>query len=355
MLGLAESKHYVKRVPPVDRINMQFPDLFLIRMSPSPVLNRMFMGRSTKKRKSQQCQLSIQQRLIRWCFRPRHLVPAALLALAALFWPQMKQQLPELESQPEYQVTVDQITVTPPPRWVPEDLVADVLHRVRLDEPLSLQESTLSERIAAAFVTHPWIQKVHSVRKSFPARVHVDVTYRKPVAMVEGIDGFYPLDAEGCVLPVNLSPWDVRRLPVIENVSSVPQGGQGQPWGDPVVAEAAQLADVLFQPVEESGRSRWETWGLVAIEVPSVVGLPDEVRELQFQFRTVGGSRIVWGRGPRTQHPGEITVGQKLQRMAEYHEVHGSFDDAPEAYVFDLREWKGISRRLATDQPAARQ
>ncbi len=312
--------------------------------------------RKTKTKKSKAAQLSIQQRLVRWCFRPRRLVPAAVLSLAALFWPQVQQQLPELESRPEYQVTVNEITVTPPPRWVPEDLVSDVLNRVRLDQPLSLQESTLSERIAAAFVTHPWIQKVHGVRKSFPARVHVDVTYRKPVAMVEGIDGFYPLDAESCVLPVNdLSLSDVRRYPVIENVSSVPQAGQGQPWGDPVVAEAAQLAEVLGQPMEESGRTRWETWGLVAIEAPSVVGLPGEVNDLQFQFRTAGGSKIIWGRGPGTLHPGEFTVAQKLERMAEYCQVHGSFDDAPEAYVFDLREWKGISRSLATGQPAVRQ
>lgn len=300
--------------------------------------------------------MSIQQRLLRWFFRPRRLVPASLLALAALFWPQVRQELPELESRPEYQVSIDQITVTPPPRWVPEHLVADVLHRVRLDEPLSLQESTLSERIAAAFVTHPWIQKVHGVRKSFPARVHVDVTYRKPVAMVEGFDGFYPLDAEACVLPVNidLPPSDLRRIPVIKNVSSVPQGGQGQPWGDPVVAEAAQLADILSQ-LEESGRTRWESWGLVAIEAPSAVGLPGEVTDLQYQFRTAGGSTIIWGRGPGTIHPGELTVDQKLQRMAEYHQVHGSFDDAPQAYVFDLREWKGISRSLATGTSATRQ
>jgi len=315
----------------------------------------MFMGRPRKTQKTKAGQLSIQQRLVRWCFRPRRLVPAAILALVAVFWPQVQKQLPELESRPEYQVSVEQITVTPPPRWVPEDLVADVLHRVRLDQPLSLQESTLSERIAAAFVTHPWIQKVHGVRKSFPARVHVDVTYRTPVAMVEGIDGFYPLDALGCVLPVNdFSPSDVERYPVIENVSSVPQAGQGQPWGDPAVNEAAQLAEVLVQPLE-SGRTRWETWGLVAIEAPSVVGLPGEITDLQYQFRTAGGSKIIWGRGPKTLHPGEFTVDQKLQRMAEYYQVHGSFDDAPEAYVFDLREWKGISRSLATGQPVSRQ
>ena len=312
------------------------------------------MGRRGKKTTSRSGPLTMQQRFVRWCFRPQRLVPAALLATLALFWPQLMKKLPALESREEYQVTLDRITVTPAPRWVPEDLVEDVLHRVGLDAPLSLQEPTLSERIAAAFVTHPWIEEVHRVKKSYPARVHVELTYRRPVAIVRGMDGAYPVDALGVVLPGNdFRQSDVSRYPVIEKVTSIPQAGQGQPWGDSAVTGAAQLASLLMEPID-SGRSRWEAWGLTAIEAPSTLGLPGETPDMTFVLRTTGGSTVIWGREPDSIHPGEFTVEQKLERMAEYHLAHGSFDDAPEPYEFDLRPWNGIGRRLATGSTAVR-
>ena len=304
------------------------------------------MGRSKNRKRSQ----AADQRMLRWCFHPRRLMIAAALSLVAVFWPQFRRQIPELEARPEYQIGLDRITVTPPPRWIPEDLVEDVFHRVDISTPLSLQDEDLSERIAAAFVTHPWIQKVHRVSKSFPARVHVEVTYRTPVAIVRGVDGHYPLDASGTLLPGgDFSRSDIDRYPIIDNVTSVPQAGPGESWGDPAVFGAAQLAAVLLQPLD-SGRSRWESWGLGAIEAPSVVGLPDEVHELQYRIRTRGGSDIIWGRAPGTDHPGEFSAEQKLQRMAEYHTVQGSFDDSPGAWIFDLREWKGILRERKSAQ-----
>ena len=241
---------------------------------------------------------------------------------------------------------IAEISVTPPPRWIPENLVAEILHRVDLDLPMSLQNPNLSEQIAAAFVTHPWIRQVHRVTKSFPPRVHVDVTYRRPVAIVDGAGGYYAIDESGCVLPgSDFSRSDIARYPIIENVSSVPQGGQGGAWGDSVVTGAAQLAALLTKP-EESGSSRWEIWDLKAIQAPSDAGSPDEGSGLQYLLRTAGGSIIIWGRSPETQHPGELSADRKLQRLSEYYEDFrddGGFDNAPYARVIDVRGWRGIT------------
>jgi len=316
------------------------------------------MGRSPVTKKSASSKLTVQQRFVRWCFRPQRLALAAALAIGVLCWPQFRKRLPEVESRPEYRVSIEQITVTPPPRWVPEDLVADVLHRVHLDDAMSLQDPTLSERIAAAFVTHPWIMRVHRVTKSFPPRVHVEVTYRKPVAIVHGVGGYYPIDESGCVLPGNdFSRSDVERYPIVENISSVPQSGPGDSWGDPAVEGAAQLAALLVEP-DESGSALWQTWGLKAIKAPSNVGLPDENPDLEYKIETTGGSTIIWGRSPTSQHPGELSVAKKLQRLSEYHRDFrddGGFDNSPIPHVLDVRGWRGITLRSIRDSKSSTQ
>ncbi|MCH2201441.1 MAG: hypothetical protein MK102_05705 [Fuerstiella sp.] len=304
------------------------------------------MSRSSSRNTSKFSQLTIQQRFMRWCFRPRRLVIAAAVALGVLLWPQLRRKLPDVKSLPEYQVGIAQISISPPPRWIPENLVVEILHRVNMEMPMSLQNPKLSERIAAAFVTHPWIREVHRVTKSFPPRVHVDVTYRRPVAIVDGAGGYYAIDDAGCVLPGgDFRRSDVARYPIVENVSSVPQGGQGLPWGDPVVEGAAQLAALLTES-DEASSSCWETWALKAIRAPSVLGAADEGLDFQYELTTAGGSSIIWGRAPASQHPGELSAARKLQRLSEYYEDFrddGGFDTSPIAQVIDVRGWRGIT------------
>ncbi|MEZ6061503.1 MAG: hypothetical protein R3C19_14250 [Planctomycetaceae bacterium] len=312
------------------------------------------MARSKSVRKTKSAASpTMSQRAARWLFRPWRLVVAATVALSLLFWPQFRQKLPKLEGRPEYQVSVEQITVTPPPRWVPPDLVEQVFRRAGLaDAPLSLLDPTLSERIAAAFYTHPWIDDVQRVRKDFPAHVVVEVTYRRPVAMVQAVDGYYPVDALGHVLPPqDFTMADLERYPIIEQVSSVPVGGLGEAWGDPAVTGAAQLADVLISQ-DSDGRSWWKAMELRAILAPLGAAPNAQPEDLEYQIRTAGGSRVLWGRSPHTQHPGELTVEQKLQRMIAYHRDFGSFDDGPVPQAIDIRHWKATRReRLAIDEP----
>ncbi len=286
-----------------------------------------------------------------WFFRPRQLVIAAMSAMVVLLVPIAIRKLPRLDSRPEYQVTADLVTISPPPRWIPPDLTQQVFAAAGLAERESLQDPSLSERIAAAFHTHPWIDRVISVRKSFPTRVHVELIYREPVAMVRGIDGHYPVDRRGVLLPArDFSDSDVERFPLIERVASVPIGNLGEPWGDPAVAGAAELAAVLSQP-QTGGESWWTQLALRAILVPRRVALADAADELEFEIRTSGGSEILWGRGPSSKHPGELTVDQKLQRLADFRRDYNGFDDQHGPYQIDIRPWQGINRGLLARQP----
>lgn len=285
---------------------------------------------------------SLRQRL----FRPGTLCLLALIAGGFVLQPVVRRWLPDLATRPEYRISEGRIALTPPPRWIPADIIQQVFEQAGLDEPLSLQDPTLSERIAAAFHTHPWVEKVISVRKAWPARVYVDVVYRRPVAMVRGIDGYYPIDSSGTLLPGrDFTAADVERYPVLDNVASVPEGRLGENWGDPAVAEAALLAEVLLEQ-QEGQPTWWERLQLASIEVPAAPKNVESVDDLQFELRTRGGSKILWGRGPRSQHPGELEVARKLDRLAEFQQRFGQIDDEHGPWLIDIRQWDGIRKGL---------
>lgn len=291
---------------------------------------------------------------VRWFFRPLPLFLAASVGLLWVTSPLILRQLPKLDNRPEYRVGPGQVTINPPPRWIPHDLVQQVFDRAQLDLSESLLDETLSERVAAAFYMHPWIADVVTVQKSFPAKLHVEVRYREPVAMVKAIDGYYPVDRFGILLPPgDFQLADTQKYPVIEGVSSAPAGRLGEEWGDPAVDGAAEIAGLLRsrpRPADGEEQTGTETWwtkfGLQAILVPRRVAMKEDADELEYQLRTAGGSRILWGRPPLSAHPGELSVAQKLQRLTEYQRDYNGFDDSHGPYELDIRPWHGIGRSM---------
>ena len=285
-------------------------------------------------------------RVTSWFFRPRQLMITAAVALTMIMIPVLARRMPKLNDRPEYRIGADQVSISTPPNWIPSDLAQQVFIRAGLEENQSLLDATLSERVAAAFHTHPWVQEVRSVRKTYPARIHVDIVYREPVAMVKGVDGYYPIDRHGILLPArDFSDADIERYPVIERVASVPMGKLGESWGDPAVSGAAELAATLHAK-REGKDSWWSELELTAILMPRRVALIEDADELEYELRTKGGSEILWGRGPNSRHPGELAVAQKLQRLSEYQRDYGGFDDAHGPYQIDIRPWQGIDRGI---------
>lgn len=297
------------------------------------------MARATTKKKTTK-QLTFRQKAVRWVFRPMPLTIAAVLSTVWLCWPMVQQKLPTLDDREEYRIGVDQIVISPAPRWVPVDLVQRVFARADFGDSLSLQDPMVSEKIALAFHTHPWIEQLKRVRKSFPAKITVDVVYREPVAMVQVVGGGYlPIDKFGHLLPdEDFSPADIDRYPIIANVTSIPIR-RGESWGDAAVVGAAELAAVLTKK-NDGEQSWWRALELKAILAPQQVAIGKDAANLQYRLVTAGGSQILWGRSPATRHPAELKVGQKLERMAEYHRSYNGFDAAPAPVVIDIRDWQ---------------
>lgn len=274
-------------------------------------------------------------------FRPGPLLALALLALGVFCWPILVKHVPRLDRRPEYRVSRSQVVIVEPPEWAPHDLVDQVFRRGGLPDELSLLDDELTGRLAAAFARHPWVRRVASVRKSLPARVSVELEFRRPTAMIRLPAGAYPVDAEGTLLPPeDFSASQAKRFPAIEGIVSLPQGPAGSPWGDPFVSEAAQLAAVL--------EPHWERYRLTAIVVPRRTTAEPAPDDVVMQLATEGGTRIVWGRSPGTSHPGELSVEQKIGRLDQYLREFGAFDGSHGPYEIDIRHWQEISRRPLT-------
>jgi cell division septal protein FtsQ len=272
-------------------------------------------------------------------FRPTILASLALAAAAVLLWPHISKFLPDISQRGEYRVAVSDIEISRPPHWVPQTLIQQVAEQASLPEHVSLLDDSLVETVARAFRQHPWVEKVVRVRKSYPARLEVELEYRKPVAMVEVKQGLYPIDASGILLPpTDFSITDTKNYPLVSSVRTTPQSAAGNAWGDPVVLGAAQISAVLS--------ARWKEFSLVEIRVPT-----GSAEDGVYQLYTKGGSRIVWGRSPASDHPGELSAEQKVGRMEEYVNRFGGFDQPNGPYEIDIRHLQEISRkRLASDQ-----
>ncbi len=165
--------------------------------------------------------------LTRVLFRPRMLAALALAVSATFLVPLAIPHLPDLREQAEYRLPTSEINIRRIPHWVPHDLLDQVIETGGLPQEVSMLDANLTHDVAAAFALHPWVEEVVSVRKTHPARIDVELEFRKPVAMVQVANGMYAVDAHGTLLPpTDFSVADTKKFPVIQNVKSTPRDWQ---------------------------------------------------------------------------------------------------------------------------------
>lgn len=270
-------------------------------------------------------------------FQPWWLAGLALLCGGILLAPRLIKSLPDISNRPEYQLRTADIRINDAPQWIPKDLVTQVVTKSRMGPLRSVLEEGLTTEIATAFQKHPWVEKVVKVSKAVPARVDVELTYRRPVAMVEVPTGLLPVDGNGVLLPpTEFTPDDARKYPLIIQTKTSPRGAVGSSWGDPQVIAAAKLASVLLP--------HWKEFGLISIAIPPNIDLRAPLKELVFELHTKGGSRIVWGRAPNVDYPLELSADQKIGRLEECLTRFGGFDLPNGPYEIDIRHFKEITR-----------
>ncbi|HEY2841179.1 MAG TPA: hypothetical protein VGJ26_18630 [Pirellulales bacterium] len=229
-----------------------------------------------------------------------------------------------------YRLSVESLDVTPPPPWLHADIRKDVFYQAGLDEVGWIHDADLPQRVAKAFEGYPWVQKVTRVTKRAPARIEVELVYRRPVCMVEVTGGAFPVDAEGIVLPKDdIAPTDARRLPRLSGVRTFPAGFVGMPWGDLGVVGGAEIAAALLD--------QWETLRLDRIVVVAA-STPGVLFELLPQ--AVEGhptARIIWGHAPGSHEKNEAPVADKIARLMRFLTDKSQNGSSSGALQIDLR------------------
>ena len=266
-------------------------------------------------------------------FRGRGRPVALMVMIAVVFiglWYAMWREVDQdVLSSGQYWLTQDNVEITPLAEWIHRDIRDEVFRDASLDGPLSIMDEDLAERIAKAFSLHPWIAKVRRVTKYHPARVEVELEYRRPVCMVQVQGGVLPVDVGGVLLPSgDFSPIEAGRYPRLVGVDTVPIGPVGTRWGDASVLGAAEIA-AAFGPA-------WQQLSLDCI-TPSTLVEVGHSDDCTYELVTRGGTRIFWGRAPGTDMPGELPAVDKVARLIKHQKEHGTLQGTGGPQRLDIR------------------
>jgi len=273
--------------------------------------------------------------------RTMSLLALVLVALGGGWYLIWRAVGPGVLSSEDYRLTADGVEITPVPEWIHKqdrDICREVFRDASLDGGrLSIHDRGLAEKIRSAFALNPWVAKVNGVRTYYPARVKVDLVYRRPVCVVEVGSERLPVDRDGVLLPrEDLSTTEAARFPRLVRIDGLTSTLVGQRWNDPRVAGAAEIADA-FGPA-------WEKLGLEVI-VPLYAAGTDRVQDCSYELATRGGTRILWGRAPSSAFPGESSPAEKVGRLQEYQKEHGTLEGMSGAQQLDLTRAGSIERR----------
>ena len=233
----------------------------------------------------------------------------------------------------DFLVTPEKISVTPPPGWIHSDVKTEVVKNGSL-ALLPLRDPQLVDKVSRAFAAHSWVASVKKVSKHYPARIEVELEYRRPVAMVEviwqGEPKLYFIDAASVILPSDDFEKEVAQkaphfLRIFADDVSPAGRAFGTPWGSERIAGAALLADAW--------QGRWQKLGLYRVLVTKV----DPNGKPTYVLETKSGTRVHWGLAPGSELKGEQTPREKIVWLEQYVAKHGPLDKSAADASLDLR------------------
>jgi len=282
--------------------------------------------------------------------RQRAFVAIGLFVIGLLSWGMhavWQHVAPSVIHRDRYLLAAERITMSTLPEWISADVRAEVIRDSGLDHRLSVLDDQFVQIVSDAFLLHPWIESVDKITKSYPPGVDVEVTFRRPVAVVEMVTNqgvqLVPIDNRAIHLPAADVP-EIRKryLPRVGGIAKLPP--VGQPWTDPRVVGAAELAQRLADS--------WESLHLVDILPSARPEIQGEHRFFIYNLITRGGTKIVWGAAPTTAPPGEHQFALKLQRLRACVDRHGPLDSVRGPAVVDVRRELAITPRTVKKPPS---
>jgi hypothetical protein len=229
--------------------------------------------------------------VVRWLVQFALPLLAAAGLIAAVIW--LGRLARDVARKREAPFTFARIECAPPPGMTREDFLQEAQYLAELPDRLELNDET-AERVRQALAAHPWVERVREVRVT-PGGVSADVEYRAAVLWVDLFAR--AADRHGVLLPVSAKR---EGLVVLMSPVRPPSGRAGQPWGNPDVEAAAKVAGLLFERDKLGMLERFTA----------------EASGGEVTFRR-DKQRIVWGRAPGQEKPGEPGAEAKTARLLD--------------------------------------
>jgi hypothetical protein len=189
------------------------------------------------------------------------------------------------------------------------------------------------------------VEKVERVEVA-QGQARVRLSYRQPVLAVWYFPDTQPgringspraraVDQHGILLP---APAPVVGL--LDLLGDAPAGPGGALWGDPTVEAAARTAGYLrpYQDRLHLASCEARDGNLTLTNVP--------FWEALFEKQTTT-THILWGHAPGEEQPDEAPAAEKVKRLLDYCDQHGSLGTEQEPIEHDVRPRdRAIHRRL---------
>jgi hypothetical protein len=230
-----------------------------------------------------------------------------------------------LQEQQVYSLPFVAIDCAAPRGQSREDFLGEVQFLSGERDRLDLLDAGLPARLAGDFARHPWVEEVRRVEVLPGRRLRVELSWRRAVLAVRLMQGDVPadgsvplpawagaqrsgqvpcraVDRHGVLLPAQATR---PGLPLLNAPVRLPAGPAGTPWGDPRVDAAAAAAAFLEADRERLGLADadWEAEGdTLVLARPQL--------------------RVIWGRAPGREKPGEAPAAVKVERLRGYAAEH---------------------------------
>ncbi len=210
-----------------------------------------------------------------------------------------------------YMINLADLAVVSKPSWAGVGIERGLTEVVPLRGKVSIFDETLVPRLVEYYESNPWVARVVSIEKDYPATVRVRVQLRRPLAAIESRGSCYIVDREGVRLPGKYTYDNLPRLPFyvpkVVGIASLPPE-PGNYWDDPAVAAGTSVADALVAEGLDKALH------LVAIDVANVNGRVNKA-DSEIVIWAEDNVPIQWGRAPNTDKFGELSVEQKIRNL----------------------------------------
>lgn len=243
---------------------------------------------------------------------------------------------------PQFQLTKDNVRLTPKPDWAEGDLKGLVLGNDQ-NPPRSILEPHLVPEAAEKMKAIGYVERVQSVRKS-KTGLDIELVYRQPVGRVElspiTIPEWansnsehrllLPVDRQGVVMPEKLASNDDIPKIMIPYPAAADDVSIWSRWPDERINDAASICELF--------RESAKTMGLALVVQDPIRHAGDEI---PFDLRFESGVIIIWGSAPGKELETEADSDAKLQAIQQVVDEYGP-EIALGKKVIDVRSGNAV-------------